>query len=467
MRYVGYSEFFHDSGLAIINAQGKIEFASQSERFSNIKNDNMIHPMLANMVDKGDKVCFFESPVEREYYHGNKLGKFKYPADQSSMGDPHYHHYITHHMSHAAAAYCTRPWEDGSDTVIMTLDGVGEVQSATIFNNKFELLHEVKHPTSIGLIYTEITKYLKLKPLEEEYIVMGMSAYGEPLYADNLMEVYKNTEKNYRQQILKSFPRSAKDADVAASVQKFAEDAIVEWAKLARKYGSKLCYAGGVAQNIVANSLLKDMFDDVWIAPCPTDGGSSLGTAAYHYCQDNNVDRIQWRDAYLGFDMKNRINPKTVAEFLVQRQYCGIASGRAEFGPRALGNRSLIADPRSDVKDTVNRIKRRQLFRPFAPAILEEYASEYFSGHMNEYMQYTSKALHDYSSVTHVDGSARVQIVPKDSRSVFRQVIEEFYELTGVPMLLNTSLNIRGKPILNNKYQAFLFQNKYGTKVFY
>ena len=468
MRYVGYSEFFHDSGMAIINDRGEIEFASQSERYSNIKNDNMVHPFLVDMIEIGnDILCYHESPPERQKYHANKHGSFKYRVQDSLIGDPFGSRYIKHHMSHAATAYYTRPWEDGSDTVIMTIDGVGEVQSAAIYNNKFELLHEMKHPTSIGLLYAEITKRLGLKPLEEEYIVMGMSAYGQPLYTHRIMEVYRDTKKEYRQQLQKAIPERAKEEDIAASIQKFAELAILEWAETARKYGSKLCYAGGVAQNIIANSIIRDLFDDVWIAPCPTDGGSSLGTAAYHYCKDKGVDRVKWQDAYLGFDMQNDINPKHVAEYLVKNQYCGLASGRAEFGPRALGNRSLIADPRADVKNTVNQIKRRQKFRPFAPAILEEYADQYFEGHTNQYMQYTSKALHDYSSVTHVDGTARVQLVPENSRSIFRKVIEEFYELTGVPMLLNTSLNVRGKPIVNDKYQAFLFQTLYNTKVFF
>ena len=145
---------------------------------------------------------------------------------------------------------------------------------------------------------------------------------------------------------------------------------------------------------------------------------------------------------------------------------CGLAHGKAEFGPRALGNRSLIADVRYDVKDTVNEIKRRQKYRPFAPAILEEYAHEYFEGPMNEYMQYTSKALHDYKSVTHVDGTARVQIVKKDCESIFRKVIEEYYERTGIPMLLNTSLNIRGRPMVNDEHDAELWEQKYEVKVF-
>ena len=148
------------------------------------------------------------------------------------------------------------------------------------------------------------------------------------------------------------------------------------------------------------------------------------------------------------------------------RKICGIANGRAEFGPRALGNRSLIADPRRDIKDTVNQIKQRQKFRPFAPAILEEFSKEYFEGPMNRYMQFVAKAKHDYSSVTHVDGTARVQLVEKDNVSILRPILEEWYERTGCPMLLNTSLNIKGQPIVNDWNDAKKFMEKYNVAVF-
>ncbi len=145
---------------------------------------------------------------------------------------------------------------------------------------------------------------------------------------------------------------------------------------------------------------------------------------------------------------------------------CGVANGKAEFGPRALGNRSLLGDVRYDIKDTVNKIKKRELFRPFAPAILEEYADEYFDGHKNEYMQYTCNAKHDYKSVIHVDGTSRCQVVKKDCQSVIRPILEEYYERTGVPMLLNTSLNIKGQPILNDEKDAADWEHKYKVRVF-
>ena len=151
---------------------------------------------------------------------------------------------------------------------------------------------------------------------------------------------------------------------------------------------------------------------------------------------------------------------------LLDNKVCGIANGKAEFGPRALGNRSLLGDPRFDIKDTVNQIKRRQLFRPFAPAILEEFKDEYFEGPMNEYMQFVAKAKHDYSSVTHVDGTARVQVVTKDCGSNLRFILEEFYEQTGCPMLLNTSLNIKGQPMVNTWEDAEEWSKKYNVAIF-
>jgi carbamoyltransferase len=195
--------------------------------------------------------------------------------------------------------------------------------------------------------------------------------------------------------------------------------------------------------------------------PSPGDAGSSLGAAALV-----QKKKLKWKNPYLGHDIKIGVNPRRVVDELLSRQICGVAHGKAEFGPRALGNRSLLGDPRCDIKDTVNRIKRRQKFRPFAPAILEEYAKRYFEGPMNEYMQFVAKAKHDYSSVTHVDGTARVQVVRKHCGSIIRPILEEWYDRTGCPMLLNTSLNIKGKPIVNDWNDASEFERLYHVAVF-
>ena len=216
---------------------------------------------------------------------------------------------------------------------------------------------------------------------------------------------------------------------------------------------------GGCALNCLANS--KIYGKNIWIMPSPGDAGSSLGAAALV-----QKKKLNWKHPYLGYNIQGQVNPKEVVKELLKNKVCGIANGRAEFGPRALGNRSLLGDPRYDIKDTVNNIKQRQKFSPFAPAILEEYAKKYFRGPMNRYMQFVAKAKHDYKSVTHVDGTARVQLVEKDNVSVLRPILEEWYEKTGVPMLLNTSLNIKGNPIVNNKKNAKRFMEKYNVRVF-
>ena len=310
----------------------------------------------------------------------------------------------------------------------------------------------MKYPKSLGLFYSAITKAIKLKPNEDAYITMGMAAYGNPHIK---IDPYNNYHKGIYLQ------RELSDNDIAASAQAIIEYEIIEIMYRARKYSNYLCYGGGVALNCVANTRVHYMFDKVWILPNPGDAGSSLGAAAAYLNKP-----LKWIDPYLGTDIKRDVNVKEVVSYLIDNSYCGIANGRAEFGPRALGNRSLIADPRKDIKDTVNQIKRRQKFRPFAPAILEEFADEYFEGPMNEYMQYVAKAKHDHKSVTHVDGTARVQVVKKDCKSVIRPILEEWYEQTKCPMLLNTSLNIKGKPMVDNLRQAKEFEKIYGVKVF-
>jgi len=497
MRYVGFSEFYHDGALSVINEDGTIEFASHGERFSKRKNDPVIPDSLWDdyTTDK-DHISFYEDielrKKHREKWDSTRFKEVATITHTASLEVPNYNvlafdQQHEHHQSHCASAFYTRPWEDKDDTVLVSIDGAGEVQCAVIYDSNFNLIKQWQYPKSVGMVYTTCTKELGLRPLEDEYVVMGLSSYGSPISSlvNSLMQWY--TDIPYMNpdyliggevdtgegkmgihamtRIIRDAVEQYDDAEVAASVQAFAEWAILDIMKEARKHGRKLCYSGGCAQNVVINSMIKDMFDDVHIAVSPTDAGSSLGTAAMSWAEATGKDRLVWTP-YLGYNIKGDVNPKEVVQHLLDNKVCGLANGKAEFGPRALGNRSLIADVRYDVKDTVNTIKRRQKYRTFAPAILEEFADEYFDGHMNEYMQYTSTAKHDYASVTHVDGTARVQVVKKDCESIFRKVIEEYYEKTGVPMLLNTSLNIRGRPMVNDEHDARLWEQKYGVKVF-
>lgn len=498
-KFVGYSERYHDAAIAKIDEDGNVEFASQAERYSKKKNDMLIPDNLWDLVVQGDEhLSFYEDQALKQRTRETSDARAKSWAKATRSGIefhseipvPEMLSYDTcysHHLSHVATAFFTRPWDSIEDTVMVSIDGVGEMQSAVIYNSKFELLWELHYPKSVGLPYTSVVKDLKLRPLEDEYVVMGLASYGEPTHADMFLDYWHNTSNDDRFYLegknvddtknpryaewmkvrgaMKKLVGTIPDADFAASVQKFAEVSIMEIMKEARKYGSKLVYSGGCAQNVVVNSMIHELFDQVHIAIAPTDAGSALGCAALSWHHATGGTKLNWTP-YLGNDISGDLNPSQVVDHLMSDKVCGVANGRAEFGPRALGNRSLIADVRYDVQDTVNEIKRRQKYRPFAPAILEEHAEEYFSGPMNEYMQYTSKALHDYKSVTHVDGTARVQILRKDCTSVFRKIVEEYYDRTGVPMLLNTSLNIRGRPMVNDEHDARLFENKYGVKVF-
>ena len=488
MRYVGYSEFYHDSGLAIISENGEVEFATHGERYSKKKNDPNIPQELWDMVNKDDHVSFYEDHKIKFDMRGgfDGLATLAYPKDAE------YDTFHMHHESHCAAAFYTRPWESKDDTVLVSIDGVGELQTAVIMDSNFNLIKEWHYPKSVGLVYTLTTKFLGLRPLEDEYVVMGLSAYHDTCpkskaITDWLIRWYDNLEdiapevamgievggadsqrEQDRMRFRSEFERrilSVEDKVAARATQDFADYAIMKIMTEASKYGKKLCYSGGCAQNVVINSRLFELFDEVHIACSPTDAGSGLGTAARSWAKATGKDKLIW-SPYCGYDIERPVDPSEIVDHLLSHKVCGIANGKAEFGPRALGNRSLIADVRYDVQDTVNGIKRRQKYRPFAPAILEEYAEEYFSGPMNDHMQFTSTALHDYAPVTHVDGTARVQIVKKDCESIFRKVIEEYHDRTGVPMLLNTSLNIRGRPMVNDEHDAEMWEQKYDVRVF-
>ncbi len=486
-RFTGYSEWYHDAALSIINEDGTVEFASHAERYSGRKNDPVIPDNLWEYKKDSDHLTFYEDwrlKVKTRKSTGTVDGNSftPPPEDVTTVG---------HHISHCAGAFFTRPWDSKEDTVMVSIDGVGEHQTAIIVDHNFNIIKEWNYPKSVGLVYTACTSALKLRPLEDEYVVMGLSSYAKPdpellqwlidWYEDlpdinpdvevipltsqeSLGHNLRGTMVNKLKDYANTRPRED-HAMLAATVQEFAEIMIMRIMVEARKHGKKLVYSGGCAQNVVMNSRLPELFEEVHIAISPTDAGSSLGCAAHSWWKHTGKDKLIWTP-YLGYNIDREVNPSDVVDHLLEHKVCGLANGRAEFGPRALGNRSLIADVRYDVKDTVNTIKRRQKYRPFAPAILEEYADEYFKGPMNEYMQYTCKAKHDYKSVTHVDGTARVQIVKKDCESIFRKVIEEYYDRTGVPMLLNTSLNIRGRPMVNTVHDGRLFEQKYKVKVF-
>ena len=441
MRVVGISEGYHDAGYCVLDGD-EITHASHSERYSRVKNDPFIHvdQILENVQNVNDTVAYYEKPFWknlRRLYAGQGWEKVRTKYDVS----------FGHHQSHAAAGYYTAPFDDCN---ILVIDAIGEWDTITIWDN-MKKIKSWKYPYSLGLLYSAITQRLGLKPNEHEYITMGMAAFGEPLH-DLEHLLYQNNHMG-----VGDILPMVKKVDLAASVQALYEKKFLELVDMCPK--KNLILMGGCALNCVANSKIKDK--NIWIMPSPGDSGSSLGAAALVYKK-----KVKWKHPYLGYDISRDVNPKDVVKELLKNQLCGVANGRAEFGPRALGNRSLLGDPRYDIKDTVNKIKQREMFRPFAPAILEEYADDYFDGPMNRYMQFVANAKHDYNSVTHVDGTARVQLVEKDNVSILRPILEEWYEQTGCPMLLNTSLNIKGQPIVNTWEDAKEFERKYNVPVF-
>ena len=441
MNILGVSEGFHDAAICLLR-DTRIHYASSSERYSGIKGDKWIHKdqLPRTKINRPDIVAYYEKPFRknlRRLYAGQKWQWPRFKYDWS----------LGHHESHAAAGYYTAPFDDCN---ILVIDAIGEWDTISIWDNMIKL-KSWKYPYSLGLLYSAVTQRIGLKPNEDEYITMGMAAFGEPKY-DLSDLLWHNNHRG----VGNIWP-DAKPEDLAASVQLLYEKELLKLVDMCPK--KNLIIMGGCALNCVANSKIKGK--NIWIMPAPGDAGSALGAAALV-----QKKKLKWKRPYLGHIILKDCNPNDVVNELLKNKVCGVAHGRAEFGPRALGNRSLLGDPRYDIKDTVNTIKQRQKFRPFAPAILEEYADEYFEGPMNEYMQFVATAKHDYDSVTHVDGTARVQVVKKDCSSVIRKILEEWYDKTGCPMLLNTSLNIKGKPIVNTWEDAEEFSKKYNVQVF-
>jgi carbamoyltransferase len=386
---------------------------------------------------------------------------------------------MSHHLSHCAAGFQTSPY---SKATVVVIDAIGEFDTISIWGAeyvngraRYKRLWGQKYPHSIGLFYSAMTQAVGLKPNEEEYIMMGMSAYGNDAGLSSLMKMQTvvdeweilfrdNLHAGIDLQVLKRFD----DIDLAHGAQKLAENLIYNVMARAKKlnWSNNLVYMGGVALNCLANRNVGDYFDNIWIMPNPGDAGSSLGAAALAY-----GGRIRWRNAYLGHNIAGPYPVADLLDVLLTDKIAGVASGRAEFGPRALGNRSLLADPRGvEIKGKVNEIKRRQKFRPFAPVILEEMADMYFDipGGWSDsrYMQIVGRCRHPdlFPAIVHVDRTSRIQTVPPDGSGI-RELLEKWYVLTDCPMLLNTSLNIRGEPMVNDRTDADRFEALYNVKV--
>ncbi len=490
---LGISAGFHDAAATVITNRGDILFAGHAERYSKLKNDaNLSDGLISELCPwQYDTVAYYERPGLhnlQQLYSGQRptgpwttrgaiqqqLGAWYQRPAQREVS-------YSHHLSHAAAGFQTSPFDRAT---VVVIDAIGEFDTISIYGAEYDRqgravykkLWGQRYPHSIGLFYSAITKRVGLHPLDEEYITMGMAAYSRHanVYADVMQQLLVDSvddvrfRQNLHAGVDADFMSGVEDADLAGAAQHLAQQLIYAVMQRARDFGysENLVYQGGVALNCLANRTLGEYFENIWIMPCPGDAGSSLGAAALAYGR-----QVNWHNAYLGRNIPGEYPVLACVDSLQRDRICGVASGRAEFGPRALGNRSLLADPRgSDIKELVNEIKRRQQFRPFAPVILEEHVGDYFlmpSGWTDSrYMQIvgTCRRPDLFPAIVHHDGTSRIQTVPKDGSGI-RSLLEAWYELTGCPMLLNTSLNIRGEPMVNDRSDADRFEQLYGVRV--
>ena len=472
MKILGINETSHDASISLIE-DGKILFAGHAERYSKEKNDWYINDSLVNdALSYGlpDAIAYYEKPFLKASRLFLKGGSGDWRPRFSIDGLPRKS--FGHHYSHAAAGYYTSPF---NDAVIVVLDAIGEYNTSTVWvgeEDKIKLKHKQNYSVSFGLFYSAFTKLIGLMPNQEEYIMMGMAAYGDwkRYYkeVDEYFPNYHSQKYNFHMGIHDwGIEITEQDRfDIAAAVQMVYTTRLMEFMRMAKLITNKknLVFMGGCALNSSANTSLWKLFDMIWIMPNPGDAGSSLGAAAALYGK-----HLEWKDPYLGYDLGGEYPVNKIVEGILKNGIVAVATGRAEYGPRALGNRSILADPRDpSIKDKVNLIKQRELFRPFAPVIMEECASKWFDmDFASPYMQYTVKCLKPelVPSVVHADGTSRVQTVNRNENRGLWRVLNKFYLQTGVPILLNTSLNIKGQPLLNDENDIRNWEEMYNAKV--
>lgn len=471
MIILGINETSHDASVSLVK-DGEILFAGHAERYSKEKNDWYNNKdIILDALNYGtpDAIAYYEKPLLKRsrliLRGGAGDWRPKFPMDLPV-------HYFKHHYSHAAAGYYTSRF---NDAVIVVLDAIGEYNTSTIWvgeGENIKLKYKQNYPLSFGLFYSAFTKLIGLMPNQEEYIMMGMAAYGDwEKYYRKVNDYFPsiNQQKyNFHKGITDwGFIKSEQDRfDIAAAVQFVYEQRLNDFMRMAYSITGKtnLVFMGGCALNSSANTLLWNIFKDIWIMPNPGDAGSSLGAAAALYGK-----HLNWKTPYLGYDLGGEYPVQQILNGILKDGIVAVATGRAEYGPRALGNRSILADPRDpNIKDKVNLIKQRELFRPFAPVIMEECASNWFDmDFASPYMQYTVKCLQPEKipSVVHADGTSRVQTVNRQQHRGLWRVLNKFYLETGVPVLLNTSLNIKGQPLLNDEDDIQKWQNTYNSLV--
>ena len=472
MKILGINETSHDASVSLIE-NGKILFAGHAERYSKQKNDWYINDsLIKDVLQYGtpNYIAYYEKPLLKASRLALRGGSGDWKPRFNIDGIPRKS--FSHHYSHAAAGYYT---SDLDSACIVVIDAIGEYNTSTIWvgkGKKIKLKYKQNYPVSFGLFYSAFTQLIGLMPNQEEYIMMGMAAYGDwkKYYkkVDKYFPSYSKQKYNFHKGIYDwGIEISEQDKfDIAAAVQVVYEQRLNDFMRMAKSVTGKnnLVFMGGCALNSSANTLLWNIFDTIWIMPNPGDAGSSLGAAAALYGK-----HLEWKDPYLGYDLGGKYPIQKIVDGILKDGIVAVATGRAEFGPRALGNRSILADPRDPlIKNKVNLIKQRELFRPFAPVVMEEYASRWFDmDFTSPYMQYTVKCLQPEKipSVVHVDGTSRVQTVNKDQHPGLYDVLSNWYKITGIPILLNTSLNIKGQPLLNDRLDIEKWQKQYNFPI--
>ena len=502
-----------------------------------LKFERLLETYMA-FAPKGFKSFSLSMPV----WLREKLFQKKFLFDKLKLHDENFNdikkiNFSEHHYSHAASAFYPSPFKDA---VVLTLDGVGEWATTTVAvgnHNQLKILKEIHFPHSLGLLYSAFTYYTGFKVNSGEYKLMGLAPYGKPKFKDliinklldlkedgsfklnmkyfnyatgltmtnnNFSKLFGNPVRNPKKDLLNNF-----HMDIASSIQAVTEEVVLRLTKdIAKKYKVKnLCLAGGVALNCVANGkILKEkLFENIWIQPAAGDAGGSLGAALAYWHHELKMPRENFKDqmkgSYLGPSFKNNFIEEKLknlkakykkedskdiisiaAKELSNEKTLGWFQGRMEFGPRALGGRSILADPRSEKmqKELNLKIKFRESFRPFAPSVLREDVNEWFELDCDSpYMLLVSEVKKEKQikmtekdenlfgieklnvkrssipSVTHIDYSARIQTVHKETNPRYYELLKEFKKITNCPVLVNTSFNVRGEPIVCSIEDAF------------
>lgn len=543
MGYIlGISCGYHDSAASLIK-DGIVLGGCEEERFTGIKHDssfphNTIKWLLKEFnVTKDDleAICFYESPIEKldrietstkkggilNYFNRKNIVKRNTKSYQDLMLDINSYvgkkttiSFYEHHLSHAAYSYYTSPY---NDAIIVSVDGVGEWETTTIYEgnrNTLKKLKSIRFPHSLGMFYSAFTAFLGFKPNEGEYKMMGLAPYGDSSkYIDKFSSIIEDTHDGGFKLNMKFFtyeysdthmfneklgmelgienrlpeePLTQEHKDLAASVQSIYEKYFLNLINHAYELSPSrnLCLSGGCAYNGTANGkiLKQTSYNNLWIPPAPSDAGSSIGCALHHYYTNNVSLRKINTNPYLGpeyskYEIKSTIDRyskyvygeyvvnseliKTISKEITDGNIIGWFEGRMEFGARALGNRSILANPRDpQMKSRLNKmIKKREGFRPFAPIVKKESQVKYFKyqrvvPYMNQVVKVKDEFVNKLPAITHIDKSARIQSLDSNSQPRIYSLLEQLEKDNGYPIVINTSFNLKDQTMVLTPEEA-------------